>query len=88
MIRPALYFLAGLLAGPMTMFVRDLWLLAVGVPDATSSWTEQRVAAALTALVVGVAVGLAASFIPRRRRRAPAVGGKIPPKPAPGPRQP
>lgn len=88
MIRPALYFLAGLLAGPMTMFVGDLWLLAVGVPDAASSWTEQRVAAALTALVVGVAVGLVATLMPSRRRRAPAVGGKIPPKPAPGPRQP
>lgn len=88
MIRPALYFLAGLLAGPMTMFVRDLWLLAVGVPDAASSWTEQRVAAALTALVVGLAVAGVASFMPRRRRRAPAQGGKVPPAPAPGPRQP
>ena len=77
MIRPALYFLAGLLAGPMTMFVlvRDPWLLAVGVPDAAASWTEQRVAAALTALVVGVAVGLVATLMPSRRRRAPAQGG-------------
>lgn len=88
MIRPALYFLAGLLAGPMTMFVRDLWLLAVGVPDATSSWTEPRVAAALTALLVGIVVVVVATLMPSRRRRAPAVGGKIPPKPAPGPRQP
>lgn len=75
MIRPALYFLAGLLAGPMTMFVRDLWLLAVGVPDAAASWTEQRVAAALTALLVGIVVVVVASFMPRRRRRAPAQGG-------------
>ena len=88
MIRPALYFLAGLLAGPMTMFVRDLWLMAVGVPDAAASWTEQRVAAALTALVVGIVVGGVASFMPRRRRRTQAVGGKVPPAPAPGPRQP
>lgn len=76
MIRPALYFLAGLLAGPMTMFVRDLWLLAVGVPDAAASWTEQRVAAALTALLVGIVVVAVASFMPRRRRRTQAVGGK------------
>ncbi len=88
MIRPALYFLAGLLAGPMTMFVRDLWLLAVGVPDAAASWTEPRVAAALTALLAGIVVAVVANFMPRHRRRTPAVGGKVPPAPAPGPRQP
>jgi len=66
MIRPALYFLAGLLAGPMTMFVlvRDPWLLAVGV------------AAALTALVVGIVVAIVASLMPRHRRRRPGRGNR------------
>lgn len=76
MIRPALYILAGLLAGPMTMFVRDLWLLAVGVPDAAASWTEQRVAAALTALLVGIVVVVVASLMPRHRRRRPGRGNR------------
>ena len=76
MIRPALYFLAGLLAGPMTMFVRDPWLLAVGV------------AAALTALVVGIVVAIVASLMPRHRRRTQAVGGRVPPAPAHWPRKP
>jgi len=66
MIRPALYFLAGLLAGPMTVFVRDLWLLAVGV----------GVAAALTALVVGIVVAIVASLMPRHRRRRPGRGNR------------
>ena len=64
MIRPALYFLAGLLAGPMIVFVRDPWLLAVGV------------AAALTALVVGIVVAIVASLMPRHRRRRPGRGNR------------